>query len=596
MTDQTTSATHPTPAIVTQAAVRRLPRWALMLLCLAYVVPGFVGREPWKSADVVAFGTMRLMAQGQTDWLAPALLGLPIEPQAWLPHWLGAGAMWLMPAWPELASRAPYFAALSLALFFVWHAVFRFALLPAAQPVQFAFGGQALPIDYARALADSGLLALLACLGLAQIAHEATPDTFQLMAIAALLYVVALTGQRKQWSGWSAMGWVAGLLTLGLSGQPMLAVAMASGVPWLLRRSGAMGAAPSQVARLGPFPLVDAVWLLGVGVSCGAVALLVTLGDQPWPPHSDPASLAGMGRLLAWFAWPVWPLAIWTVWRWRLHLHHGHLAVPLLFAVMATGASLFQGNSDRVLMLALPALSVLAAFALPTLRRSVSSLIDWFSVLFFSFSAAVIWVVWVAMVTGYPSQPAANVARLAPGFVAEFETVAFVVAAGATLLWLRVVVWRLGKHPPVIWKSLVLPATGGVLCWLLLMTLWLPLLDFGRSYGPIARKTASLVAAKQCVEAQDLTQAQLFGLMYHGQLDLRRSPHADTCAYLIKPAVQDKASSLDVGTQWALKARLNRLNDRRESLLLYTRVSASPHPVSGQAAPADEPGQQATAK
>ena len=32
---------QPTPAIVAQSAVRRLPRWALLLLCFAYVIPGF---------------------------------------------------------------------------------------------------------------------------------------------------------------------------------------------------------------------------------------------------------------------------------------------------------------------------------------------------------------------------------------------------------------------------------------------------------------------------------------------------------------------------------------------------------------------------
>ena len=54
--------TPPTPAIVTQNAVSPLPRWALLLLCIAYVVPGFVGRDPWKNADVTAFGYMLELA------------------------------------------------------------------------------------------------------------------------------------------------------------------------------------------------------------------------------------------------------------------------------------------------------------------------------------------------------------------------------------------------------------------------------------------------------------------------------------------------------------------------------------------------------
>ena len=54
--------TPPTPAIVAQSAVRRLPRLALWLFCLAYLIPGFVGREPWKNADMAAYGYMAELA------------------------------------------------------------------------------------------------------------------------------------------------------------------------------------------------------------------------------------------------------------------------------------------------------------------------------------------------------------------------------------------------------------------------------------------------------------------------------------------------------------------------------------------------------
>ncbi len=591
MPDRKLTVPHPTPAIVTQAAVRRLPRWALLALCLAYVLPGFVGREPWKSADVTSFGIMRLMASGETSWLTPTVLGLPSDTPAWLPHWLGASAMWLLPAWPEIASRLPYMAALCLALFFTWHAVYRFALLPAAQPVPFAFGGQASPVDYARALADSGVMAVMACLGLAQLSHEATPDTFQLMSVAGLMHVLALAQQRQSWTRTTAWGWLAGLVTLGLSGQNLMSLTIAVLLPWLQRRSDtewktpptdqAQGASNAQAPRNTPWQK-GAVWALGVSASLVTAVWALVWGGQTWPPTVNVTHASDALPLLTWFAWPVWPLAIWTLWRWRWHLHHAHLAMPLLFAMLLILGSVLQGNSDRVLMLALPALSVLAAFALPTLRRSVSALIDWFSVLFFTTSATVIWVVWVAMVTGYPSKPAANVARLAPGFTAEFGPLAFTVALVATLVWLRVVAWRLGRHQPVIWKSLVLPATGGVLCWLLLMTLWLPLLDYGRSYGPIARRMAALMAPGQCVQTHGLTQAQLLGLMHQGGLNLRRLPNDDDCTYLIVPADRHGESGFDEA-KWAFKARLNRLNDRRESLLLFTKISASQAPYEAQA-------------
>jgi type II secretory pathway pseudopilin PulG len=48
-------------------------------------------------------------------------------------------------------------------------------------------------------------------------------------------------------------------------------------------------------------------------------------------------------------------------------------------------------------MLALPPLAVLAAFALPTLQRSVAAAIDWFSVGFFTLGAVAIWVIYASL-------------------------------------------------------------------------------------------------------------------------------------------------------------------------------------------------------
>ena len=144
-------------------------RLALLLLCFAYVLAGFLGREPWKSADMMSFGYMAELALGATDWLAPRLMGMPPEVEALLPYWLGAWAMQLAPTWmePDFAVHIPFGLLMTLTLFATWYGTFDLARNPHAQPVAFAFGGEALPPDYARAMADGGLLAFLACLGLA---------------------------------------------------------------------------------------------------------------------------------------------------------------------------------------------------------------------------------------------------------------------------------------------------------------------------------------------------------------------------------------------------------------------------------------------
>jgi hypothetical protein len=120
-----------------------------------------------------------------------------------------------------------------------------------------------------------------------------------------------------------------------------------------------------------------------------------------------------------------------------------------------------------------------------------------------------------------------------------------------------------------------LPAGGSTLCWLLLMTLWLPLLDFGRSYGPLARRIASLAQPQACVLVDGLSQAQIAALQYHGGLALQRSTSttASACATLVvTPASQATLDTRVNLTDWAFKATVRRLTDNKESLLVYQRV------------------------
>ena len=65
-----------TPAVVAQTAVKRLPRAALLGLCVVYVLAGFIGRGGWKSADMAALGFMAELAAGRSNWWHPTLLGI----------------------------------------------------------------------------------------------------------------------------------------------------------------------------------------------------------------------------------------------------------------------------------------------------------------------------------------------------------------------------------------------------------------------------------------------------------------------------------------------------------------------------------------
>jgi len=573
-----------TPAIVSQSAVRRLPRLALILFCVAYVLPGFLGREPWKNADVTAFGVMLEMAAGHSSWWQPQVLGIAAEEAGPLPYWLGALFIQLLPFLPaDMAARLPFGLLLALTLVCTWYAVYQLARQPAAQPVSFAFGGEAKPTDYARAMADAGLLALVACLGLAQLSHETTPDLARLAMVSAMLYSAATLAQTDMRTAARTLAvWALSALALVLSGAPWITAWLGSGLLLAVFLAHRARQAANDLSGYGAQdkgtptwhkPLLWATSLLVLVLLGSALAGLVPAAKLQ-TPLSD-VNWSSWGRLLLWFTWPAWPLVLWTLWRWRQKLLQPHVALPLWAATVSVVDSLLSPERDRALLLALPALAALAAFALPTLRRSVSALIDWFTLLFFSGCGLMIWVIWFAMVTGVPAKPAANVAKLAPGYVPEFYLFLFAVAALATGAWIWLVAWRVGKHREAIWKSLVLPAAGSTLCWLLLMTLWLPLLDFGRSYGPISRRIASMVPPQTCVLVDGLSQAQIAALQYHGSLTLKRSTSGPAPACRTLVVTPSNRHTLDQRvdlTQWAYKATIRRLSDSKESLLVYQRV------------------------
>ncbi len=575
----------PSPAIIAQSAVRRLPRLALLLFSLAYVLPGFLGRGPWKNEDLAAFGVMRALASGQTNWLHPQLLGQSGEFEALAPYWMGALAIKLFAFLdPALAVRIPFVLLLTLTLLATWYAIYYLARSPQAQPVAFAFGGEADPVDYARAIADAGLLALIASLGLAQLSHETTPALAQLGFMALVFYAMAASAFRNAYAiVGPASGLAVGLVGLALSGAPTVAALLGTGSVVIALNNLQRVSLEKNQAPVWRWVLLTTLLTLAVaGLAYGLDLWRWRIEIPGLQTPADRKEWRSLARLLIWFTWPTWPLAAWTLYRWRRQLASRHVALPLWFAVVALAATVTTTASDRSLLLSLPPLAALAAFALPTLKRSVASLIDWFTLIFFTGCALIIWVIWIAMQTGMPRQPAANVAKLAPGFEPSFSWLAFLAAVLATLAWTWLVKWRAGGQRAVVWKSMVLPAGGATLCWLLLMTLWMPLLDYARSYAPLSRQVAARVDPTSCVEVHGLNNVQIAAFQYHGQLDLRQAGVKASCPYLVVDTDSQGTLSETVDMpEWAYLATLRRPTDKNENVALYKRVSISaPDPAT----------------
>src|SRR5690606_8937966 len=131
-------------------------------------------------------------------------------------------------------------------------------------------------------------------------------------------------------------------------------------------------------------------------------------------------SIGYFAQTAPWFYWPAWPVAISAAYRWRGRWGEPAIALPALAASALTAPALLapQGAEGWLLPATVP-LALLAAVGVPTLRRGIVNLIDWFAVTTFTLFGIVIWAYWIALMTGFPPRMAFRMRQMAPGFLPE---------------------------------------------------------------------------------------------------------------------------------------------------------------------------------
>ena len=163
-----------------------------------------------------------------------------------------------------------------------------------------------------------------------------------------------------------------------------------------------------------------------------------------------------------------------------------------------------------------------------------------------------------------------------PGFHPELGIAAFLVAALATAGWFALVHWRISRHPAVLWRAVVLSSGGLILIWILLMTLFLPDMNYSKSYASVARQIAQKLPPQvDCIES-NVGPAQRASFAYYAQLPFA-GVEGGRCQLLL---LQDSTRVRDDkeiqpqyrGKQWELLWEGRRPADRDERFRLYRRA------------------------
>lgn len=570
------------PVRLPASAAHTLPRWGLYALCLLYILPGLIGRDPWKSDDAVSFGVMWTMAQGGLqDWLWPHVVGLQVIGDGPLAYWMGAICIklfgWLL--------GDPMAARLSAMLFFligassVWRCTYVLGRRPEVQPLQLAFGGQPDERDFGRMLADGAVLIYLGCLGLLLHSHETSPAALQVSLIAFVLYASVKLFDSGLLSSAATLGLALGLLILASGWLLPLIFLLAVILLAMLQNRKLL--AQILLVTLPLMLLIASVLIVGRYLSPPANGTSATawMADDyrglNWPTWQNIKYFLVNG---IWFAWPAWPFAGWAVYAWRKQYKGLHIAIPLVFiGVLLVLILLDKHPKDGTLLPLLPPLAILAAFGLPTMKRGAINAIDWFAVMTLSTCASFIWLGWIAKQTGWPAQIAKNAFKLAPGFKPEFNAFAFIAALLASVFWLALVHWRIARRPAVLWRAVVLSSGGVILCWLLLMTLWLPWINYGKSYAGVAEQIAQKLPTESmeyCVNT-NVGAAQRASFAYFGKVKFAHFGEA-SCRYLLlqdNPRIKNTSPLLrQYDGRWRILWEGRRPSDRDERFRLYRRI------------------------
>jgi 4-amino-4-deoxy-L-arabinose transferase-like glycosyltransferase len=519
------------------------------LLLLAYLLPGLIGHDPWKTEDAIGIGIVHQMLE-HGRWIVPYLAGEPYLEDGPLHYWAAALTAKLFGL-----VLAPHDGA-RLASGVMMAAVIAFVHL----------AGREL---YGRIEGISAVLTLLGCLGLLVHAHETLGEISMLAGQALAWYGIALAPRKPHRAGW-------------LLGAGLVVAALSKGVPSV--------AAPITVALA--MPLVSSAWrrreylatlipaLLMPLVLCGgwlafaesrsgglALAWWSANATQFATPRSA-AALFYWGPTLAWALWPAWPLALWTLWEGRRRTAAPGTRV-LIAAVAATLLVLLFLSEPRevyALPLLLP-LALLAGAGVPSLRRGAANALAWFGAMSAGLLGAAMWLGWFAMMTGFPPTVARNFARLEPGHTPQFSWTVLAVALAFTSAW----IWLILRGERSVFRGVSFWAAGMTLLWGLAMTLILSWIDYGKSYRTVAvALKKNIPADSRCIESRGLGEAQRAVFDYHAEVVTQRLERGAEarCSLLLVQAREGESDKLGSGWKFLWEGRRPR---DRERFRLYQR-------------------------
>lgn len=537
---------------VTHLSERSKLGW-LILLCLAWVLPGLIGHQPWKPDEAYSFGMVYHIFQGG-GWLVPTLAGEPYLEKPPL-YYIAAAAFAdlfssILPVHDAARLTSGFFMALTL-----------------------LFTGLSGRKLWGVGQGRVSVLLLMGCLGLSIRAHELITDMAQLTGFAIALYGLTISRERPLLAG-LAIGTGSGIafMSNGLLA-PLIIIPATLALPVFFHawRSNTY-LLTIAVGAVAMFPWL-ALWP-GLLYTHSPALFSEWMWGKQWGRFFDAAKSADADHWfylanLPWYAWPSLPIALWALWREKLRRPEIQLPVTVFLVMLLVLSSASDARELHALPMLLP-LALLATAGVDSLRRGAANALNWFGIMNFGFFAGLLWFFWFALMTGHPARNAEHLLEMQPGYSPEFVPLAFTVALFYTLAWLALLVatQRLprGRRAVVNWSA------GITLFWSIATTICLPWIDAGKSYQSMAGSfRQALPANYNCIASTNLGEPQRAMLDYYTAIVTHRTETSgahDCTLLLVQGNTNSPATPLP---GWRLLWEGARPGDNAERFWLFGR-------------------------
>ena len=540
------------------AALTAHPVRLAVFICVAWLLPGLAGHDPWKPDEAQTFGVVHHLLESH-DWVVPVLAGEPFLEKPPLVYLSAAFFGVMLSPFMPLHDAARLVSGVYIAIAFVFMAL-------AAREL------------YGPNKGWIAALMLLGCGGLLLRAHQLVTDVALVCGLAMALYAFALSARRHRLAGlWLGIGLGLIFYSTGFV-EPLMVLIVAALLPVVAPRWRTREFA----VTVGIALVVALPWAIGWPLVLHARA--PELFTQ-WFWHENVLRLKGMFiissedelfyhlRNLAWFAWPALPFAIWSLWsHGRAGFRKPEILLPLVAFLVFFLFISAQGEGREVfgLPLLLP-LSLLATASVEKLPRGATNAYHWFAIMLFTFFALLGWFYWMAIDVGVPERLHRHMMKLQPEYFMSTHPLAITAAALITAGWFLLLfnLKRTPERPVAIW------AAGVTMLWALIGLILVNYIDTGKTYrGMVGHLVAALPQKHGCIYSQGLGEPQRAMLYYFGNITterLERSGPRPDCDLLV---TQDKWKDPGrLGSPWKLVWEGRRPGDKQERYRLYKQVA-----------------------